>query len=331
MKNLKKIKNNNKKKLLIIGRIPPPIGGISIHLERIIPKLKKDNITFHFHQYPKKSKFYKLFYTFILILKYDIIHIHTTNKILSFILCFFSFLIRKKTLYTFHLKYNFSNFLDRIILKMSIIAIVMNKYTFNNAKKISKNILFISPFTPATKIKPLDKKIITKIDALKSKYKYIFCSNATLYEMTKGNKERYGVTQLINLFKEIPDSALITINNPTKKYKKIIISKCGEIPSNIYVVYKEIDFISLLKKCDCVIRATTIDGDALTIKEAIHYGKNVIASDCVDRPKECILYETNNWEELKNKILSFQPKPINNKIEDGYIKLRELYKSLIEN
>ena len=57
---------------------------------------------------------------------------------------------------------------------------------------------------------------------------------------------------------------------------------------------------------DCLIRATTTDGDSLSVKEALYYKKKVIASNCVDRVPNVILYDNLDFNQLQEKILSIE-------------------------
>jgi len=72
------------------------------------------------------------------------------------------------------------------------------------------------------------------------------------------------------------------------------------INSNIYFITEDHPFTEILKLSDGFIRATTTDGDALSIREAIKLNIPVIASTSVDRPKECILFELDSIADLEN-------------------------------
>jgi glycosyltransferase involved in cell wall biosynthesis len=50
------------------------------------------------------------------------------------------------------------------------------------------------------------------------------------------------------------------------------------------------EFSYLLSKSDVYIRATDRDGDAVAIREAVYFGRKIIASDVVTRPPGCILF-----------------------------------------
>jgi glycosyltransferase involved in cell wall biosynthesis len=65
-----------------------------------------------------------------------------------------------------------------------------------------------------------------------------------------------------------------------------------------------IDFSSLIKRSNVVVRPTRSDGDALTVRESLHFDTPIIASDCSVRPKGTILFNTGDEKDLMNKIYS---------------------------
>jgi glycosyltransferase involved in cell wall biosynthesis len=98
------------------------------------------------------------------------------------------------------------------------------------------------------------------------------------------------------------------------------------MPSNVFFLNYSHDFVDVIKTCDAFIRATTTDGDSLSVQEAMYLGKDVIASDVIDRPKGCILFKTedelekiiSNFNSFKNSFKSYHF--MNNMIE-----LQKLY------
>lgn len=61
-------------------------------------------------------------------------------------------------------------------------------------------------------------------------------------------------------------------------------------------------FAAVLAAGDMYVRATTLDGDAVAIREAGAFGKQVIASDAVPRPAGCLVFGTAQPGELGDAI-----------------------------
>ena len=61
-------------------------------------------------------------------------------------------------------------------------------------------------------------------------------------------------------------------------------------------------FVRLINHSDIVLRTTNTDGDALTIREALYFGKTVIASDVIGRPSGTKLFKNRDVDSLIEAI-----------------------------
>ena len=81
------------KKILIIGPLPPPLGGVSVHISRLIALLKEQQYSVKCFNTSKKQnfkilKYFKLVFDLIAN-KYGTIHIHENDlKIFRILLIF---------------------------------------------------------------------------------------------------------------------------------------------------------------------------------------------------------------------------------------------------
>jgi hypothetical protein len=91
-------------------------------------------------------------------------------------------------------------------------------------------------------------------------------------------------------------------NDIDEDYVKKLKARLG---SYNLVVYKDLShghFAYLLSLVDIYVRATDRDGDAIVIREAGYFGKQVIASDCVQRPDNILLFKTMDATSLRLKM-----------------------------
>jgi len=58
-------------------------------------------------------------------------------------------------------------------------------------------------------------------------------------------------------------------------------------------------FLSTLRACDIYVRTTVMDGDAITIREALDFGCTVFATDSVKRPEACRLFRYDDPASLR--------------------------------
>ncbi|MER2998502.1 hypothetical protein [Pontibacter populi] len=312
--------------MLIIGTVPPPIGGVSIHLERLIFSLKENGISYKFIDYRKMPL--KAFYYFFI---ERCVHTNFSNKVLRFIAALIGYLFGKKVIITYHGKYDFTNFLDKYSLKLSFKSFVLNNYSYSHAVKVQndRKVTLISAFIPPNNIKvDVNLRLDIEFTNFCRQYNYIFCTNSHSYVVDKFGRDIYGIDTIITAIKDFKEAGLI-ISDPSGKLHKIY---SNSLPNVFFISYPH-SFIEIIQKSNCVIRATTTDGDSLTIKEALYYKKLIIASDCVDRVDGVLLFNTGNVESLKNKMaIAITGTNLFKYVDlqDGSLSLISFYKSLIK-
>ena len=302
-------------KLLVVGKIPPPIGGASIHVERMIHHLERDDFDFIFYDLYD----FNFFSLVRLIKKTDIVHCHSNNRIFLFITVLVAIVFRKKSVLTIHGNVGsrgiVMSFFEKQAIKFVGCPIVLNQESFNKVSALNKNLKKLSSFIFPIKSTPLVADLKLKLKDFITEGMVNCCINASGLFFDKNEQEIYGVLTLLEYFKHDTTKNLI-ISDPSGMYAKHI-EKENLKTDNVFIIDHPHDFYEILKISDCFIRPTTTDGDSLSIKEAITLNKIVIASDCVERPKGVLLY--NAKDELFD-LLSNPKKWSTNydKIENGY-------------
>lgn len=311
-------------KFLILGTLPPPIGGVTIHVKRLLEFLHKNSICYSFLTLRSPLKIILL-----TVLKYDVIHLHCSNVYFRCFLSIFCFLFQKKLIITFHGnigRYNkFKNFLDCISIYFISVPIVLNNCSLKKALRVNKNARLISSFIPPQQNECLLESIHVQIDQLRQKYVLLCSTNAFAFSMDKDHNEIYGIIPLIKLFKMRPKDCLI-VSDPSGQYSQYVKNEQIDISSNVVFIPYPHSYYALLKEVDCMIRNTTTDGDALSIKEALFVGKFVCATDVVNRHSAVNTYHTlNELNSLLNNL-----KDYSRRIDDlsGEKELLLLYKEL---
>ena len=316
--------------ILQISKLPPPIGGVTIHVKRLIEKLQNlDEFEVQLLDYSRVKNPYLIIKK---IINAKVIHIHLSNKKLRLFIVIILRLFLKKTLITFHGKYDFTDFFDKNSLKFCTKAIILNKYSFEKARNLrSSGIHLIGAFIPPNEkdIKPLNEKTNIKLNKLISDYKKIFSTNASDLVFDSHNREIYMGSEIIKFFIENQQHALV-FSSPNDRYYNYLKNKFKELPENILFIKENHDFINVLKKSNALIRATTMDGDSLSVKEALYYNKNVYATDIVDRPDGVICFKDFiDFKYLINTSNMYEKKS-NNSIKDSSIEIIELYKKVLK-
>lgn len=287
--------------VLHIAKEPPPIGGVTIHVQRLNQLLINVGIDSEIFDYSRKKISPSVLKKF---LSASIIHLHLSNKLYRLLLTVIFRIFGKKIIITFHGKYDFKNKFDSFSLKLCTKAILLNTYSYENAKKYSDEISIVSAFIPPTmdSENSLKEETISEIEKIKSLYRHVFCTNAWNVVFDTEGKEIYGGSTLVEVFNEIEGDGIV-FSDPKGAYQKFLRNKYELLPRNVLFIDYDHNFTDVLQLCDALIRATSTDGDSLSVHEALFFKKDVITTDVVNRPTGCILYSNQN--QLKNIIAGF--------------------------
>src|SRR5690606_3466702 len=121
--------------------------------------------------------------------------------------------------------------------------------------------------------------------------KRIFVANAWRL-ISFENEDLYGLDMCIEVARRLVE------NSFQVAFVFLIGDSAGDIDVNLYrsrlkeyclesnfLIYEgNVSFVKLMENADYVLRPTNTDGDALSIREGLFFGKTVIASDVAVRP-----------------------------------------------
>ena len=294
-------------KLLILGSLPEPVGGVSVYCKRLCEELKYKDVNFKFIDI-NKSGLPKIISS---IFRVKIIYLNTSNPIFRIIVVILSKLLFKKIIITFHGnvgRFNgFKNLLDYFSIVLCNTPIVINNGSYNKAVKLNSNTTLSSAFFKPRTINTLNNSLLLKVLQLKHESTHLFCTNAFNLTFDKKGQETYQISKIIPIFHDLTDKSLV-FSDPSKSYSKYLKSKNIKVPNNVLIIDEPHDFNAILKESDAFIRYTTTDGDSISVKEALSLGKSVIASNVVSRPKEVTI--VSDLKSLKTEIKNFSVKKI---------------------
>ncbi len=276
-------------KILIIGKTPPPIGGVTIHVSRLIENLLLNNYPYCLYDLNngiKKRLFIKIY-------KAKRAHLHTSNSVFRLFAVIISKLFNTQIILTFHGnlgRYNhILNLIDKLSLKWCYLPIVLNNFSYTIARDIHKSVKLISAFIPPLKISPLPHDTLKKVKSFTGGRK-IICTNASDISFDKNGAEIYGISTLLDVCSNQNKYSLV-ISDPSGNYREYIGANHYHLLSHAFWLNFPHDFYSVLNLSYAFVRNTTTDGDAISVREALHLGKLTLATGVVDRPKGTIIYE----------------------------------------
>lgn len=341
-----------KKTILFIGPLPPPAGGISIHIKRLSELLKNDyNFEYIDESNPVKPGFFNirslnLFKYLARVTKTDLVFIHSGNHILRCFHIVMSKLFFRKIILTIH-AYPFKNkklvkYFEEIIYRQADKIILVNANLADKIKLPQQNCIVQNAFLPPLMEteQELPAEIQAWIKKVKNGRKTIMCANAWQLEIFE-NEDLYGLDMCIEAVRRLKKNgfsvAFIFNVASTDKLRDTYLKYQASIKElalteDFLLINERLSFVKLIEKANIVLRPTNTDGDALTVREALFLGKPVVASDVVERPAGATLFKTRDVEDMVVKLAQLMNKGIlsensKNESKDYYY---EFYKNLIE-
>jgi glycosyltransferase involved in cell wall biosynthesis len=319
-----------KRKIAIVGPYPPPYGGISVHIQRVLEYLPSDSIALYNSNksYCEKAvpfygqiKFLKVF--IFLFKKYFLIHTHSTDPVLRILFGIIG--IFRKNIYlhlhgdslTDYLDKNHlgSRIMKRLVRNLNILAcnsILVDKIKLFKPIKVMEIDAFIPP--------KFNQEIF---DMTLMPYKNFMQEKRFIISMNGwfdyyNNEDLYGFdlsVRVINKFieqgKEIYLVASINGIRNKDLYNSIIqFINDHSLQDHILLIHEDLPEIwPIFMASQLFIRPTNSDGSSVSIKEALWLETPVIASDCIVRPEGVTLFKNRKWTDLYDKMLYFYEKP----------------------
>lgn len=313
------------KKILILGKIPPPIGGVTIHVQRLCEVLDNSNCSYKFMEISVKNLFLLPF----LFKNFSVAHLHSSNPYVRIYFAIIGSLFKIKTILTIHgdlgrFNNSFKNKMDNKAIALVKKPIVLNKLSLEKALKYNIDTEIVSAFIAPVTTEVLPLNIIEAVNDLRSNYKEFYSTNAYNMTFDKNGNEIYGILELLKTFSEnVNLNKVLIVSDPSGAYKNYIEDNNIKLNNNILIISVQHSYFEILKMVDASIRNTTTDGDPLSVKESLFLNKPVLATNVVDRPKDCNLYEVNCFLDYFS-VYELSAEKFSN-IEDGSTKLMTFY------
>lgn len=301
-------------RILLIGPVPPPSGGVSIHVRRLAKKIN-ESPDFECAVFDiGKMKFYNsisaqknLIEALIYFFNCSIVHIHIAHKY-KVIVAGIAKLFGKKIVFTQHNLREEKNQSSIKMYNLSSKIIVVNP---NSRADKNEKVLIIPAYIPADQKEDIGNNLKNDL----TKYKKVvvaIASHPPEKPVLQNGKDIYGFDVILNAYERFAQAGmlllLIDVNGAMSSfYEKQVRMLIAE---NLAVKYvsSEVAFSSLLKYIDVFIRPTRSDGDSIAIREALACGVKVLASDCVTRPSGVALFKNGDELSLSEELLDLLKK-----------------------
>ena len=317
--------------VVLIGPFPPPYGGISVHLNRLISYLKQTKFNYILYNTFSESECEKsvisvrknrlLWYIkFAFFHRSQIVHLHSPNWIARLIFAIMARLRSGKYIISIQgrsiseaSKNSFSTRgrLTVWMLKQMDTIIACNdeiKKECINRIGISKDKVHMVPAYIPPLPSDLKKPPANILDFIQS-HSPVICATGWIGQKFNGD-DIYGIDMLISLIDRLlPDfpgiGLILSVNGgeSADAINQTIANAKSLVGDHIAFVTEQLDdIVGLYQECDLFCRPTNTDGDAVSIREAIHVGTPVVASDAAPRPVPCILFKSRDIVQFENVV-----------------------------
>lgn len=313
--------------ILIIGSLPPPFGGVSIHIHRLAILLRENKHNVYIFNMSKSYapgiKYFLLLWK-ILNGKFDIIHLHTSLKKPVKTVHLLKKIKRYKVFFTDHnprlfesIDNKYAVFLKDFIKTLDYLILVTSQIMdiyLKNKVPLPVNYLIKKAFLPPSLSdkNEITKKYSTDVFDFIQTHSPVLLANAYKISFYK-EEDLYGLDLCINLtaklkkyFPNIGFFFALADKNNNRDYinaMKLRINEL-EISENFFFSMGQINIWPLFNHIHLFLRPTNTDGDSLSIREALYFNCPVLASNVCPRPEQCHIFENRNQNDLFHRTKS---------------------------
>ena len=308
-------------KVLLVGPVPAPLGGVSVHVARLAALLTDSGYVVRMldespvikERVPNVRTISLRNYVKLL-RDADIVHTHSSNAVVKLVHTVVARLLGRRVIATIHsAKTDFlGRTLYRLACRLSHRVIPVSDEVRSALRVVGEVIPAFLP--PAAEEKIIPPDVAAWIAARRRAGRRVVVSNASNLR-SPGGEDLYGLDLLVDAFTRPEVSqghallfVVASLRFEADRYRAMqqLIEQRGLAPV-VNLVHLDAPFAGIIASADVVVRATNTDGDAVTVREGLWFGKCVLASDCVKRPDGCALFRSRDVEDLAAKLLAVVP------------------------
>lgn len=310
--------------LCLVGAIPPPYGGVTVHLRRLLDALHSRNIRVSLFDISGQTKIaegvtcmrWRTAVWRLLFQRRSIVHFHNFGPRNLYLYALLG--MRHRTLLTLHNERFHDELAERGSLERRLLIwafnrldciVVVNEKCTALAKGIVRDyakVRVVPTFIPPPESDNGD--LSEPMKSLRDRHRILIASTAYQLQFHDG-QDLYGIDMMVELTNRLiirhrlDVATVVLLPAPANiSYFEQLQQRVRDLKIEerfVFLTEPIDDATALWKAADIVIRATNTDGDSLTVLEALSVGTPVIASDCAPRHSEVTLFATRDSDDLE--------------------------------
>jgi glycosyltransferase involved in cell wall biosynthesis len=349
----------------IVGAVPPPYGGVTVHLLRALERFRSLGIAWNFYDTRGRSdKARNIFpggrtarwlVRFLLTCEERVVHLHASRP--DALICSAPLLAsrRRRLILTLHNEnlrraYERSGPAKRAAyrfgLRLATRIVCVNPGVMDwlqDLKVPPARLLCIPAFIPPSASELSESNLPREAAGFLSKYNPIVGSHGWFGYFVNGHHV-YSFDLLGTLLQRLlathPTAGMYTVVSSTyeENHRSEILEwrKRQGLDQRWLILETPFSAASVFKKSDVFVRPTVTEGDSVSVRECLALGTPVIASDCVPRPEGCVLFRTRDADDLvasTTEVLENLPfyrrRCAEAAVHDASLPLADLYQELL--
>lgn len=320
------------KRIAVLGPVPPPLGGVSVHVQRVIALLQhQGNIVKHIETCAEYRYRFLLLYLLkvallLLCFRPDELHLHTLYvsnslpelRVIMFcknILAYNIVLIEHDCRHLYQRSARWQARLKQLLSRVSkhvfIGNLTLKSYKDHDlcvAQTWSVESAFIPPdIADEQSITASYPQDLFNVIHMR---RPLLLANAFQLSLLDG-KDLYGFDQCIYALRRVKEKhqtvgwifAMSQIGDQAYYDQLMAVIKQHELQDHCYFLIGQRQIWPLMKHVDLFVRPTLSDGASVSIEEALWAGKPVVASNVCLRPAQVITYDVCNENDLWKAII----------------------------
>lgn len=321
------------KRVVVLGPLPPPLGGVSVHVQRVGALLQQQaNVVCHINtcvEYRYRFLMLYLLKVTLLLLRFrpHELHLHTlylSNSLSELclimlvkrMLCFEVVLIEHDCRHVYQRSKLWRDTLRRLLPHVSkhifIGNLTLKSYQDNDlcvAQSWSVQSAFIPP--DITQEQSIMASYPSTLFYFMHTHKPIVLANAFQLSLLDG-KDLYGFDQCLKVLRQLKEAhqnigwifAMSQIGDQAYYDQLMCSIKRYQLQDRCYFLIGHHQLWPLMRCVDLFVRPTLSDGASVSIEEALWAGKPVVASDVCLRPAQVTTYNISNEHGLYKAIMA---------------------------